>query len=157
MTPPKEALFPAKSGYYPLARVLGTPAPSARSQNLTHSMKLTSLLIAGSLMIALSGFAADDIISGVMKEGFKGKEAIAAKIGKGEASEAEQKKMADLVAKLTGAKPPKGEAKAFADKVGKLNEAAQALVSKKAGAVDLWKAASNCKACHTDHKSDDKK
>ena len=119
-------------------------------------MKITYLLIAG-LLIAGASVRADDVIESVMKDGFKGKESIAAKIGKGEASADEKKKMAVLVAKLVGTKPPQGEAKAWADKIGKLNAAAKAIATGKADAAELWKAASNCKACHKEHKPEDKK
>ncbi len=119
-------------------------------------MKLTSLLLASSLLIGAS-VRADDVIESVMKDGFKGKESIAAKIGKGEASADEKKKMAGLVAKLIGTKPPQGDAKAWADKVGKLDAAAKAIASGKADSAELWKAAANCKACHKEHKPEDKK
>ncbi len=119
-------------------------------------MKITSLLIAGSILIGAS-VRADDVIEDVMKEGFKGKESIAAKIGKGEASDADKKKMAELVAKLIGTKPPQGDAKAWVDKIAKLDVAAKAIAAGKADAAELWKAASNCKACHKDYKPEDKK
>ena len=108
-------------------------------------------------MIGASAYAEDDTIAEVMKGGFKGKESIAAKIGKGEASADEKKKMAGLVAKLVGTKPPQGEAKAWADKIGKLDVAAKAIATGKADAAELWKAAANCKACHKEHKPEDKK
>ena len=119
-------------------------------------MKLISLLIAGSLLIGAS-VRADDVIESVMKDGFKGKESIAAKVGKGEASADEKKKMAVLVAKLIGTKPPQGDAKAWADRIAKLDVAAKAIASGKADSAELWKAASNCKACHKEHKPEDKK
>ena len=119
-------------------------------------MKITYLLIAG-LFIAGASVRADDVIEDVMKEGFKGKESIAAKIGKGEASDADKKKMAVLVAKLIGTKPHQGDAKAWADKIGKLNDAAKAIATGTADSAELWKAASNCKACHKEHKPEDKK
>jgi hypothetical protein len=119
-------------------------------------MKLTYLLIAG-LLIAGASVRAEDVIEEVMKQGFKGKESIASKIGKGEASDADKKKMAALVAKLIGTKPPQGDAKGWADRVAKLDVAAKAIAAGKADAADLWKAASNCKSCHTDHKPEDKK
>ena len=119
-------------------------------------MKITYLLIAG-LLIAGASVRADDVIESVMKDGFKGKESIAAKVGKGEASADEKKKMAVLVAKLIGTKPPQGDAKAWADRIAKLDVAAKAIASGKADSAELWKAASNCKACHKEHKPEDKK
>ena len=119
-------------------------------------MKITYLLIAGLLITGVS-LRADDVIEKVMEDGFKGKESIAAKIGKGEASDADKKKMAELVAKLIGTKPPQGDAKAWVDKIAKLDVAAKAIAAGKADAAELWKAASNCKACHKDYKPEDKK
>lgn len=120
-------------------------------------MKLAYLLLAGSLVLGVSVRADDETIEHVMKDGFKGKQSIAAKIGKGEATDAEKKKMADLVAKLIGTKPPKGDAKDWTERVTKLDAAAKAVVAGKADAAELWKSAANCKSCHTDHKPEDKK
>jgi hypothetical protein len=122
-------------------------------------MKLAHLFLAGSLVLGLSARAADDheTIEQVMKDGFKGKESIAAKVGKGEASEADKKKIADLIAKLVGTKPPKGDAKDWTERVTKLDAAAKAIVAGKPDAAELWKSAANCKSCHTDHKPEDKK
>lgn len=131
-------------------------SPTQVSPLLIHSMKLTYLLIASFLIVGAS-VRADDTIKDVMKEGFKGKESIAAKIGKGEASDAEKKKMAELVAKLIGTKPPQGDAKGWTDRIGKLDVAAKAIAAGKSDAAELWKAAANCKSCHTDHKPEDKK
>jgi lysozyme family protein len=145
------------SGQKTLAASTRSPFSFAGNSNLNSRMKLAYLLLAGSIVLGVSARAEDDTIEHVMKDGFKGKQSIAAKIGKGEASDAEKKKMAELVAKLVGTKAPKGDAKDWTERVTKLDAAAKAIASGKADAAELWKSAANCKACHTDHKPEEKK
>jgi len=49
-------------------------------------------------------------------------------------------------------KPPKGEEEAWKKKTAALLSAAKDLAAKKDGAMDAYKTAVNCMACHTDHR-----
>jgi cytochrome c553 len=49
-----------------------------------------------------------------------------------------------------------GDAAAWKTKATALAAAGKALAAGKAGALEQWKEAANCKACHTDHKPEKK-
>lgn len=90
----------------------------------------------------------------IMEQGFKGKESPAARVGKGEGSAADFQLLAELTASLPFNAPPKGDAASWKEKSTALAKAGKGLAAGKAGALDAWKAAANCKACHTAHKPD---
>ena len=126
----------------------------------TQAMKLpflatTTLCAAFSITAA---FADDDNpIKLAMKfahKAPKGEKKVSDRILDGTASEEETKKTLELYKAVGDTKPPKGDAAAFKDKMGKLIVATEDVVAKKDGAVGEYKAAVNCKTCHTDHRSD---
>lgn len=90
----------------------------------------------------------------IMKQGFKGKESPAARVGKEQGTAADFKLLAELTASLPFNTPPKGDAASWKEKTTALAKAGQQLAAGKAGALEAWKAAANCKACHTAHKPD---
>lgn len=90
----------------------------------------------------------------IMEQGFKGKESPAARVGRGEGTAADFKLLAELTASLPLNAPPKGDAVSWKEKSTALAKAGKDLAAGKAGALDAWKAASNCKACHSAHKPD---
>lgn len=97
----------------------------------------------------------------VMDAGFKGKDpalkgadTVAGRIRAGTATDADLKLMVELTRQLTLNKPTKGELASWTEKTTALHAAAKALASHKAGALEAWKTAANCKACHTEHKPD---
>ncbi len=90
----------------------------------------------------------------IMEQGFKGKESPAARVGRGEGTAADFKLLAELTASLPLNAPPKGDAASWKEKSTALAKAGKDLAAGKAGALDAWKAASNCKACHSAHKPD---
>lgn len=93
-------------------------------------------------------------IEQVMEEGFKGKESLCAKVSKGEGSAADLQTMVDLTYQLTLSEPPKGDLASWTAKTTALHAAAKSLAAGKPGAMDAWKEAVNCKACHSVHKPD---
>jgi predicted component of type VI protein secretion system len=95
-------------------------------------------------------------VSQVMEEGFKGKESLNARISKGEASAADFKLMASLTKELAKNKPGYGDLASWTEKTTALHAAAEGLVAGKPGALDAYKAASNCKACHSAHRPPEK-
>ena len=93
-------------------------------------------------------------IEQVMETGFKGKESLCARVSKGEGNATDHKTMVDLTYQLTLNTPPKGDLKSWMEKTTALHAAAQSLAANQPGAMDAWKAAVNCKACHSLHKPD---
>jgi hypothetical protein len=119
---------------------------------LISATALTALLVAAGC--ASYGSKASKSVEQVMESGFEGKESLAAKINKGEGSAADFATMAALTRELTLNKPPKGDLESWAAKTTALNLAAADLAAGKPGALDAFKSAVNCKACHTAHKPD---
>ncbi|MFM7803695.1 MAG: hypothetical protein ACKPGK_04285 [Verrucomicrobiota bacterium] len=93
-------------------------------------------------------------IEHIMEDGFKGKESLSARIAKGQGTAEDFKKMAFLTKELALNQPPKGDLASWTEKTRALKAAADDLVAGKAGAVDAYKSAVNCKACHSVHKPD---
>jgi len=115
------------------------------------TVAVTALLSAGFLTLQ----AADKpkhSIKEVMEQGFKGKTSAAARVGKGEGTKDDFKLLAELTRDLPLNTPEMGDAKAWKTKATALATAAKALADGKVGALEQWKEAANCKACHTDHK-----
>lgn len=95
-------------------------------------------------------------VSQVMEQGFKGKESLNARIMKGEANAADFKLMASLTKELALNKPGYGDLASWTEKTTALHAAAEGLAGGKPGALDAYKAAVNCKACHTAHRPPEK-
>lgn len=93
-------------------------------------------------------------IEHIMEDGFKGKESLSARIAKGQGTAEDFKKMAFLTKELALNQPPKGDLASWTEKTRALKAAADDLVAGKAGAIDAYKSAVNCKACHSVHKPD---
>jgi hypothetical protein len=112
---------------------------------------LAGLLVVGGVAGLSQARNAEELkIKDVMKEGFKGD--LGKKVGSGQASEDQKKRLLTLTKALADAKPPRGDEKSWGDKTKALVAAAQAAVDGKDNVSDLWKAAANCKACHDMHK-----
>jgi hypothetical protein len=126
-------------------------------------MRKTILVSAGTALLALgfTAFSADPkpklSTHEIMEQGFKGKMSAAARVGKGEGTKEDFKLLADLTRDLPLNKPELGDAASWKEKSTALAAAAQALAKGKAGALDEWKAAANCKSCHEAHKPEKKK
>ena len=93
-------------------------------------------------------------IEDIMKEGFKGTNSIAAHIGKNMATEGEKMRMVVLTQQLALNAPPKGDLADWTARTTQLNQAAVAVESNLPGSLESWRAAVDCKACHTAHKPD---
>lgn len=121
-------------------------------------MTKTILVSAAAALLALASAPAlaDDheILEKVMKEGMKGDSSPIAKTLKGEASDEEIKELATLIKSMHGTKAPEGGQAAYESKVAELIAAMDAVAGgdKSEGSITKLKSASNCKACHSDHK-----
>ena len=120
---------------------------------------LSSLSIAAALGLAatLAVGAADKpkkSIKDVMKEFHKGDDALCKKVAGGKASKEELKKIVAGYVDMCAGKPPKGDEKAWKEIATKLCAAAAAVEQGKPNALEDYKKAVNCKACHSAHKAD---
>ena len=123
-------------------------------------MKLTRFLPAlfavAAIAISTAVFADEnhEIIEKVMKEGLKGDESPLALVLNGQATAEDTANLDKLIKTMKGTHAPKGDQKAYDDKVGELIAAMEAVAKGDTGdaARKRLDEASNCKACHTDHK-----
>jgi len=118
------------------------------------------LVLAAALIAIASGCASTSqskatlSVEQIMEDGFEGKESLSARISKGQGNEADFKKMAMLTKELALNKPSKGDLASWTEKTLALQAAADWLVAGTPGALDGFKSAVNCKACHSVHKGD---
>lgn len=89
-----------------------------------------------------------------MEEGFEGKGSIAARLSQDKGTQADKMRMAYLTEQLALNKPVKGDLASWTQKTTALHEAAVALSNNAPGALVSWKAAVDCKKCHSVHKPD---
>ncbi len=82
----------------------------------------------------------------------EGKGSIAARLSQDKATQADKMRMAYLTEQLSLNKPVKGDLASWTQKTTALHEAAVALANNAPGALVSWKAASDCKKCHSVHK-----
>jgi cytochrome c556 len=87
----------------------------------------------------------------------KGEKKLCEKIVGGTATDAEVKTALDAYKAIGDTKPPRGDAAEFKGKVAKLIAATEDVLAKKDGAAAGYKAAVNCKECHSKFKPEDKK
>ncbi len=109
-----------------------------------NKIALTLLLVVASLGSA----SADSVIKDVMKKDFKPEDAIAKKVGKGEATDAELDTLIKGVAAISAATPSKGDKAAWGVKTKALSAALAKVKAKDASGASEFKKAVNCKACH---------
>jgi hypothetical protein len=98
--------------------------------------------------------ANDKVIKDVMKtcnSAPKGTDSICKKAVEGKASSEELAKLVACYKKLTTTTPPKGDLDDWKDKTAKLYDAAKKLEADPTATAD-FKAAVDCKACHSLHK-----
>lgn len=113
--------------------------------------------LVGAAFLASPAMAAEKpkyTIKQIMKDLHKGDDALSKKVAKGEGSKEDLAKFVDYYESLPLQDPPKGDAKEWQVKAKKLLQATKDLQAGKAGALDHFKEAVNCKACHSAHKGD---
>ena len=133
---------------------LGTFEIPVKRLTPSHVALAAALIAAVSGCTSTSHPKASLSIEQIMEDGFKGKESLSARISKGQGNEADFKKMAMLTKELALNKPSKGDLASWTEKTRALQAAADSLVAGKPGALDGFKSAVNCKACHSVHKGD---
>ena len=129
-------------------------------QDIVKPFSLHLLAVAATLIAVTAGCTthgkskASLSIEQIMEDGFKGKTSLSARISKGQGNEDDFKKMAFLTKELALNHPPKGDLSSWTEKTIALKAAADSLAAGKPGALDGFKTAVNCKACHSVHKGD---
>lgn len=116
---------------------------------------LVAVLLATAVLVT-SVLAAE---SNPIKDGMKafhkaprGVDPVCKKASDGKATPEELKKLVECYAAMAKAKPPQGDEASWKEKTTRLLTAAQALQKGEPGAVEGYKSAVNCKACHSVHK-----
>ncbi|MCR9296805.1 MAG: hypothetical protein NXI32_29200 [bacterium] len=130
---------------------------SGRRASLAATLSLLFLAIAAVAPFAL---AAEDeekkpkhTTKEVMEKAMKG--GLLKKVAGGEATEEEKKELLDMFISLVENKPPRGEMESWHNLAGASALAAAKMVVGRDGAADELKAATNCKACHSQHKPEE--
>jgi len=95
--------------------------------------------------------AGSDVIKTVMKQYHKGDDALCKKVGT-TATDAELATLLKAYQDMCAATPPKGDKAAWVTKCQALIGAVKKVQAKDPAGAAAYKAAVNCKACHTDHK-----
>jgi hypothetical protein len=131
---------------------------------MTQSSFLRRTLITSAIVAAVAVptlLAADDkpkySVKDVMKALHKGDENVGKKVSRGQGDAADFAKLVDYYESLPANKPPRGDQSSWDTKTAALVKSAKSLKAGEAGALEAYKAAANCKACHTAHKPMDKR
>jgi hypothetical protein len=112
-------------------------------------------LVPALLSLAVLMGAAQDkpkSIKEAMASTHKGDDSLVKKVQGGKGSEDDHKRLLEIYEFLATQKPSKGDEASWKAKTGALVSATKDLVDKKAGALEVFKKASDCKACHSVHK-----
>jgi cytochrome c556 len=119
----------------------------------TPTLLVSALLVASAVGCSIRA-KPEKTTKAIMEQGFKGKESLAARISQGQGSDADHLQMVELTRQLALNRPEKGNRASWRAKTDALYAAAVNLSARQPGAVDAWKTAVNCKACHSEHKAD---
>ncbi len=96
--------------------------------------------------------AGSDVIKTIMKNYHKPDDALCKKVSGGTATDADLRTLLKAYQDMCAATPPKGDKAAWVTKCQSLIGSVKKIQAKDAAGVAAFKAAVNCKACHTDHK-----
>jgi hypothetical protein len=137
------------------------PLPNAPMKSHAQKLLVTTTAAVAVFSVTSPLIGADakkpaHTIKEVMKEVHKGDDNIGKRVTKGAASKEDITKMVDYYEALPSNEPPRGDKASWAAKTSKLLAAAKAVKSGTPGALDQYKEAANCKACHTEHKPEQK-
>lgn len=96
-------------------------------------------------------------VSEIMKALHKGDDNIAKRASKGQGTKEELAKMVDYYTALPLNEPPRGDKAAWEKKANALLKATKSLQKGEPGGLEAYQQAVNCKACHSEHKPEQKK
>jgi hypothetical protein len=92
----------------------------------------------------------------VMKLAHKGEDSISKRVSEGKGTDEEIKLLLSYYKLMAREEPPRGSKESWHEKTAALVKATEALSNHQAGAVQMYKEAVNCKACHSQHKPEKK-
>ena len=130
-------------------------------------MNVKRILITSLAAAVLNGLAATPALHAVdaepkystkdiMKALNKGDENVGKKVTRGQGTAEDFAKLVDYYSALPANKPPRGDQSSWDAKTAALVKASKSLKAGEPGALAAYKAAANCKACHTEHKPEKK-
>jgi cytochrome c553 len=131
------------------------PYNSARMKSHSMQSRLIVPVVLSGMVVAPLVFAAGKpkyTIKEVMKEIHKGDDNIGKRAVKGQASKDDINRMVEYYASLPLNDPPRGDKESWLAKTTALVKASQELKDGSASAMEHYKLAANCKACHEAHK-----
>jgi len=92
----------------------------------------------------------------VMKLAHKGEDSISKRVSQGKGTNEEIKLLLSYYKVMEKDEPPRGSKESWHEKTTALVKAAESLSRHEPGAVQKYKEAVNCKACHSEHKPEKK-
>ena len=127
----------------------------------SHRIKIVAAILASGVILTPVALRAAQkpkyTVKEIMKAINKGDDNIGKRAGKGVASKEDLAKMVEYYESLPLNDPPRGDKASWEHKTTALLAAAKDLKAGKPNALQTYKEASNCKACHMAHKPEDKK
>jgi hypothetical protein len=124
---------------------------------LPKLLVLTAIALSTAFLSTAADAEKDNPTKTFMKKYHKapqGTDPVAKRAAAGKATPEELKDLAAGYKAMTMAKPPKGEMTSWKEKTTKVADAAAAMAKGDPDGVARYKQASNCKACHSEHKPD---
>lgn len=126
-----------------------------------HRTKVIAVILGASFILTPIALRAAQkpkyTVKDIMKAINKGDDNIGKRAAKGQASPEDLAKMVEYYESLPLNDPPRGDKSSWEHKTAALLAAAKDLKAGKPNALQAYKEAANCKACHTEHKPQDKK
>ncbi|OYW70856.1 MAG: hypothetical protein B7Z37_29440 [Verrucomicrobia bacterium 12-59-8] len=128
-----------------------SPAPAKKEEPKKPDAKPAATPATPPATPAKPAAPGSDVIKTVMKQYHKGDDALSKKVGT-TATDAELATLLKVYQDMCAATPPKGDKAAWVTKCQALIGAVKKVQAKDPAGAAAYKAAVNCKACHTDHK-----
>jgi hypothetical protein len=91
-------------------------------------------------------------VKAIMEETHKGADNPASEVRHGRGTEEQQKILLKAYEELAAMKPPRGDAAGWKARTGAVIAALNDVIAKKGGAVDRLYSATDCRACHDQHR-----
>jgi hypothetical protein len=104
--------------------------------------------------LLLASLQADPVVERVMKQGFKGERSLVKKACTGQATPEEMDRLLGLLHTLPNGYPSRGSNVSFQHRVSRITALAQQIARGNREAVSPFETATNCKACHDQHRQE---
>ncbi len=128
------------------------PAPAKKDEPKKADPKATPAAKPAPAAPAAKTTAGSDVIKAAMKQYHKPDDALSKKVAGGTATEPDLATMLKVYQDMCAATPPKGDRTAWVVKCQAVIGSVKKIQAKDATGIAAFKAAVNCKACHSEHK-----